>query len=137
MTSTWNLSDADIDRAMTVIRPDSDTADRRGAFAEAAWSFLTEPGDRVAGALIRRFGAEDALSRILSRPAASQLTGDNLSAVDVAEALARWEPRMDASALFRSLTTATSLGARVIRTRDTNWPNGLDDLGDHGPRMLW
>jgi DNA processing protein len=137
MTSTWNLSDTDIDRAMAVIRPDTDTTDRRGAFAETAWSFLTEPGDRVAGALIRRFGAEEALSRILSRPAASQLTGDGLSSTDVAEALARWEPRMDAAALFRSLTTATSLGARVIRTSDSSWPNGLNDLGDHGPRVLW
>lgn len=137
MTSTWNLSDTEIDRAMAVIRTDTDTVDRKGAFAETAWSFLTEPGDRVAGALIRRFGAEDALSRILSRPAASHLTSEDLTSTDVAEALARWEPRMDASALFRSLTTATSLGARVIRTGDSAWPNGLDDLGDHGPRVLW
>jgi DNA processing protein len=44
---------------------------------------------------------------------------------------------MDAAALFRSLSTATSLGARVIRTVDEHWPDGLSDLGDHGPRVLW
>lgn len=137
MTTTWNLSDTDIDRAMTTLRPETDTSDRRGAFAEAAWAFLTEPGDRIAGALIRTWGAADALSRVLARPAAATLANDEVSASDVAEALARWEPRMDAAALFRSLATATSLGARVIRTVDDQWPDGLQDLGDHGPRVLW
>ena len=137
MTTTWNLSDTDIDRAMTTLRPDTDTADRRGAFAEAAWAFLTEPGDRVAGAFIRTWGAADALSRVLARPAGSSLVTDGVSAADATEALARWEPRMDAAALFRSLSTATSLGARVIRTVDEHWPDGLEDLGDHGPRVLW
>lgn len=137
MTSTWNLSDTDIDRAMSTLRPETDSADRRAAFAEAAWAFLTEPGDRIAGALIRHWGASDALSRVLARPAASSLSGDDVSAADVAEALARWEPRMDAAALFRSLSTARSLGARVVRNVDEHWPDGLDDLGDHGPRVLW
>jgi len=137
MTTTWNLSDTDIDRAMVPLRPDGDETDRRDAFAEVAWGFLTEPGDRVAGSLIRRWGATDSLARILARPAASTLAGDDLSGADVAEALARWEPRMDAPALFRSLSTAVSVGAKVVRPTDSVWPAGLVDLGDHGPRVLW
>ncbi len=137
MSSTWNLSDTDVDRAMSTLRPETDTADRRAAFAEAAWAFLTEPGDRIAGALIRTWGAAESLSRILARPAASTMANDEVTAGDAAEALARWEPRMDAAALFRSLSTATSLGARVVRNVDEHWPDGLDDLGDHGPRVLW
>jgi DNA processing protein len=137
MTTTWNLSDTDIDRAMAPLRPDGDESDRRDAFAEVAWGFLTEPGDRVAGSLIRRWGATDSLARILARPAASTLAGDDLSGTDVAEALARWEPRMDAPALFRSLSTAVSVGAKVVRPTDSVWPTGLSDLGDHGPRVLW
>ncbi|MEY4898893.1 MAG: DNA-protecting protein DprA [Actinomycetota bacterium] len=137
MTTTWNLSDTDIDRAMVPLRPDGDEADRRDAFADVAWGFLTEPGDRVAGALIRRWGATDSLARILTRPAASTLAGDDLSGTDVAEALARWEPRMDAPALFRSLSTAVSVGAKVVRPTDSVWPAGLVDLGDHGPRVVW
>ena len=137
MTSTWNLSDTDIDRAMTTLRPGTDTVDRRGAFAEAAWAFLTEPGDRIAGAFIRTWGAAESLSRILARPAASTMANDEVTAVDAAEALARWELRMDAGALVRSLSRPTSLGARVIRTVDEHWPDGLSDLGDHGPRVLW
>jgi DNA processing protein len=137
MTTTWNLSDTDIDRAMVPVRPDGDMDDRRDAFAEVAWGFLTEPGDRIAGALIRRWGAADSLSHILSRPAASNLANDDVSAAEVAEALARWEPRMDAPSLFRSLSTAVSVGAKVVRSSDAVWPTGLTDLGDHGPRVLW
>jgi DNA processing protein len=137
MTTTWNLSDTDIERAMVPLRPDDYVTDRRDAFAEVAWGFLTEPGDRVAGALIRRWGAADSLSHILSRPAASNLVDDDVSATDVAEALARWEPRMDAPSLFRSLSTAVSVGAKVVRSTDAVWPTGLTDLGNHGPRVLW
>ena len=137
MTTTWKLSDHDIDRAMVSLRPDCDAADRRTAFAEVAWGFLTEPGDRIAGALIRRMGAADSLARILARPTASSLAGDELSGTEVAEALARWEPRMDAPALFRSLSTAVSVGATVVRSTDAVWPAGVTDLGDHGPRVLW
>jgi DNA processing protein len=137
MTMTWNLSNADIDRAIVPLRPNNDVTDRRDAFAEVAWGFLTEPGDRIAGALIRRWGASDSLSHILSRPAALNLADDDVSAADVAEALARWEPRMDAPALFRSLSTAVSVGAKVVRSADAAWPTGLTDLGDHGPRVLW
>ena len=137
MTTTWNLSDTDIDRAMVPVRPDGDESDRRDAFAEVAWGFLTEPGDRIAGALIRRWGAADSLARILSRPASSTLADDDVSAAEVAEALARWEPRMDAPALFRSLSTAVSVGSTVVRPTDSVWPSGLVDLADHGPRVLW
>ena len=44
---------------------------------------------------------------------------------------------MDAPALFRSLSTAVSVGATVVRSTDEVWPAGLADLGDHGPRVLW
>jgi len=137
MTNPWNLSDTEIDRAITPLRPDGDAARRREAFAEVAWCFLTEPGDRIAGELIRRFGASEALARVLERPPSSALASDEVSVADFAEAQARWEPRLDSAALFRSLSTAVSVGARVVRTEDDEWPDGLTDLGDHGPRVMW
>jgi len=137
MTLRWNVPIADIDDAIAPLRPDTDAEDRLDSFAHAAWSFLVEPGDRVAGALIRRFGASEALERIVARPAASTLADDELGAADIAEALARWEPRMETPALFRSLTSAATLGIRLVRAGDGSWPTGLDDLGDHGPRVLW
>lgn len=137
MTTLWNVPLADIDRAMAPLRPDSTSEDLRDSFAHAAWSFLVEPGDRVAGSLIRRFGASDALARIVARPAASTLASDELSATDIAEALARWEPRLGTPALFRSLTSGATLGVRLVRDGDARWPDGLVDLGDNGPRVLW
>lgn len=133
----WNVPVADIDRAIAPLRPESTSDDRLHAFADAAWSFLVEPGDRVAGALIRRFGSSEALSRIVGRPAASTLADDELAAADIAEALARWEPRLETPALFRSLTSAATLGIRLVRDGDEQWPDGLVDLGDNGPRVLW
>jgi len=137
MTNPWNLSDTEIDWAITPLRPDGDAARRREAFADVAWGFLTEPGDRIAGELIRRFGASEALARVLARPPSSALASDEVSTADFAEAQARWEPRLDSAALFRSLSTAVSVGARVVRTEDDEWPDGLTDLGDHGPRVMW
>lgn len=133
----WNVPVADIDAAMSPLRPDTTAENRLNAFADAAWSFLVEPGDRVAGALIRRLGSSEALSRIVGRPAASTLADDELSAADIAEALARWEPRLETPALFRSLTSAATLGIRLVRDGDEVWPDGLVDLGDNGPRVLW
>ncbi len=133
----WNVPVKDIDAAIAPLRPDADSDDRLESFAVAAWSFLVEPGDRVAGALVRRFGAGEALSRVVARPAASSLADDELSAADVAEALARWEPRLETPALFRSLTSAATLGIRLVRDSDEFWPDGLIDLGDNGPRVLW
>ena len=137
MTTLWNLPIPDIDKAMAPLRPDATAQDLRDAFADAAWSFLVEPGDRVAGALIREFGSSEALARVVARPAASTLVNDELSATDIAEALARWEPRLETPALFRSLTTAATLGIQLVRDVDPQWPGGLADLGDNGPRVLW
>jgi DNA processing protein len=137
MTMMWNVPVADIDRAIAPLRPESTAEDRLAAFADAAWSFLVEPGDRVAGALVRRFGSSEALARIVARPTASTLADDDLSPADVAEALARWEPRLETPALFRALTSAATLGITLVRDSDNAWPDGLVDLGDNGPRVLW
>lgn len=137
MTTTWNLSDAEIDAAIAPLRPDDDSSNRKESFAAAAWSFIVEPGDRIAGAIVNRMGVQAALAAVCSSPAPSSLADDAVSAADIAEALARWEPRLSSPALFRSLTSAASFGARIVRRGDTEWPHGVDDLGDHGPHVLW
>ncbi len=48
MTLRWNVPISDIDAAIAPLRPDADAEDRLDTFAHAAWSFLVEPGDRVA-----------------------------------------------------------------------------------------
>ena len=137
MTMLWNVPVTDINKAIAPLRPDASAQDLRESFADAAWSFLVEPGDRIAGALIRELGSAEALSRVIARPAPSTLATEELSATDIAEALARWEPRLETPALFRSLSSAATLGIRLLRNADPEWPDGVDDLGDNGPRVLW
>lgn len=137
MTTLWNVPVAEIESAIAPLRPDSPAEDRHRSFADAAWSFLVEPGDRIAGSLIRRLGSVDALALVVSRSGASALVSDDVSAADAAEALARWEPRLATPALFRALTSAATLGITLIRPGDDSWPDGLADLGDNGPRVLW
>ena len=137
MTTLWNLPTDQLDAAIAPLRPEESAEDRLTSFATAAWSFIVEPGDRIAGALIQQFGAREALTRVLGKPPASTLATDEVSVADITEALARWEPRLESAALFRSLTSAASLGVRLVREGDVQWPEGLADLGDHGPRVLW
>jgi DNA processing protein len=137
MTTTWNLSDADIDAAISPLRPDTDETDRKDTFAAAAWSFIVEPGDRVAGALVGRMGPRAALAAVCTSPAPSTLADETVSEADIAEAFARWEPRLASPALFRALTSAATFGTRIVRRGDAEWPSGVDDLGDHGPHVLW
>ena len=137
MTTSWNLSDADIDAAIAPLRPDEDSSDRRQSFAAAAWSFIVEPGDRIAGALVNRMGVQASLAAVCSSPAPSSLADETVTAADIAEALSRWEPRLNSPAFLRSLTSAATFDARVVRRGDSEWPAGVDDLGDHGPHVLW
>lgn len=137
MTQHWSISTDAIEAAISPLRPELGTDDRLDSFAAAAWSFIAEPGDRIAGAIVARLGPRAALDAVLSKPSASTLADDRVSATEVAEALARWEPRFESPALFRSLTSAASFGTRIVRRGDPEWPTGLDDLGEHGPHVLW
>lgn len=134
MTSLWNLDSAAVESAIRPIRPDGDV---REGFARAAWSFLVEPGDRIAGALVRQWGAVDALDHVIRQSSARALESDEVSQSEANDALARWSPRLDSTALFRALHSAASIHARLAVPGDDHWPSGLDDLADHGPHALW
>lgn len=111
-------------RALTGIRDDG--ADVSDAYARAIWSVLVEPGDGVAGALIQRHGAGEAL-RIALRS-----SGETLS-----EARARWLPRLQPVTISAALQAARRAGAVLVVPGDDDWPCRLADLGDHAPIALW
>ena len=106
-------------------------------FARAAWSVITEPGDGDAGALIARFGAAEALRRVLREAgidapgAASGESTDVVSVVDAREgdaghpgdgladsdrrtAFQRWKPRLRAGDVERALSLAARAGVRML-----------------------
>ncbi|WP_247632301.1 DNA-processing protein DprA [Microbacterium galbinum] len=109
------------------------------AIARAAWSVLAEPGDGVAGSLIRELGAAGALELALDAPslADGRVDGSARAHRALAEGRARWRPRAQTRALVDALHGASQVGARLVLPGDPDWPDSLDDLGEHAPPALW
>ena len=138
MTTRWNLPTDTITKAIEPLRPGCD--DHIAAFASAAWSFLVEPGDRVAGALVGALGETAALDLVVARRAPidiARASGWAITESEAREATDRWKSRMDTAAIFRSLTAAASHSVQLVVPTDAEWPDGVADLGPHGPRALW
>jgi DNA processing protein len=102
-------------------------------YATVVWCHLTEPGDSAAGALVARWGPAAALERVMGGvPPAPEM-----SAASYAAARSRWVPRLSAIAVADSLRVAGARGIRLITRADPEWPEQLEDLGDHAPLCLW
>jgi len=106
-------------------------------FAHALWSGLAEPGDRVAGALVRELGASEALASVVERRPAARLASLDATVDDVQQGLDRWTPRLQPAAMLQWLRQAARYGARLHIPGDELWPEGFDGLGESGPLALW
>jgi DNA processing protein len=103
--------------------------------ARVFWSGIAEPGDALAGALLARVPAEAAL-RLATRPAEIQrITGQAPRAA--ADAAARWRPRLREDLLTDALERAERSRVSILVPTDHEWPDAVDDLGDHAPVALW
>lgn len=122
------LADTDMCAAARLARPDDDPAQ---TLARVGWGVVAEPGDGVAGALISQLGDTEALRVGLDD---SQFA---LSDRVIGEAQRRWQPRAQLRAVKDALRGATEVGARLVLPGDDDWPESLDDLGDHAPLLLW
>lgn len=131
-----------------VLVPESDVEMMRAAFARAAWTTLTEPGDRVAGRLIQSCGAERALQFLIDRFSAREIIkecelldefqeGQESVEEDLAEGLQRWIPRLNSSDALNAVHHAAQLGAFLLTPELPGWPTGVNDLGFHMPVALW
>lgn len=113
-------------------------------FARATWTGISEPGDRVAGALVAGLGAAGALTAVVEHWDVSRVAAA-LAAVDaeppesdeLTNAMERWAPRLKSSAAVVALKQAARYSVRLIVPGDECWPAGLNDLGDHAPIALW
>lgn len=121
-----------------------DTAEVTDRFARSSWSGIAEPGDRVAGLLVARLGASIALRAVVERwpsgrvMAALTETGEESpSDEELANAQARWQPRVVSASALLALKQAQRFGVRLIVPEDSLWPSGMADLGFHSPIALW
>jgi DNA processing protein len=139
----FGLDDREIATLTRALRGrELDAAGAEETIARAAWSGLTEPGDRVAGALVGAIGAPLALTSLSEAWSSRRIlasVGDDtaLTTEEIEKALARWRPRLGGQATVTAMRQGVRLGARLIVRGDPLWPSGLDDLGDHAPIALW
>lgn len=110
------------------IRRDFSETDFESARALITWNALVEPGDRVAGQLIRNLGPVGALKAFISKAAADQETKD---------AFDRWEPRYSKSLADEKIAEARRFDLKLLLPSDSRWPSALNDLGNHAPLLLW
>ncbi len=110
------------------IRRDFDATDFEIAKALITWNALIEPGDRVAGELIRTLGPIDALEAFISRRDLGE---------EARDAFARWAPRYSDSLADEKIAQAKKNDLKLLLPSDSLWPALLNDLGHHSPLVLW
>lgn len=114
-------------------------------------AMITEPGDRMAGALARCVGklalVELLIDGLETRSVVEflqqrgQLDSCHQSFGDLEGTLAdsrqRWLPRLSKSRLEHLFSQSHALKLQLLTPEDANWPAGLDDLQDSAPAMLF
>lgn len=121
-----------------LVRGDLDEERARRVYAAYAWSWITEPGDGVAGRLVAQLGHEAALHEVAGggRGAAAR-DAASISGKEWNEARARWLPRVDRDGMQVALGIARRAGLILLTAEGPDWPDGLADLGPHAPMVLW
>jgi DNA processing protein len=144
MTTTFETNASELLPLIAHLAGDLPPDELESRFARATWSGIVEPGDGVAGALIRTLGPRAALALVVDgRPAGEILAAlldrgeQDLRLEHIEQALARWKPRMKPAAALTAVRQAVRQAVRLCCPGDEHWPAGLDDLGDHAPIALW
>jgi DNA processing protein len=144
----FGLAEAEVATLVRAVAGDAgDALDReaiRERFARATWTGIAEPGDRMAGLVVRALGAAKALDAVVARWPASQWSSavlqpgvDDVAESEFQQAIDRWQPRLKSAVALLALRQAVRYGARLLVPGANGWPEGVDDLGLHAPIALW
>jgi DNA processing protein len=131
--------------------PEVDGDELSEQFALVAWSVICEPGDALAGLLVRWLGATKALECLIENTSAGamqQLLLDSgcefneLShwgnfANTYSESRQRWMPRLQLAKVKKAIEQIGVVGGSVITRRHEHWPVQLCDLAMSEPFALW
>lgn len=135
----------------TVLGPENAGQDPFQVAARVAWSTITEPGDAVAAELVAALGPEQAFEAVLhaTTPGDGRLlcicVENGVAGAEdpdvfrqvLADAVARWSPRLGRTAVGDVIAAARAVGARLLVPGGAGWPERVDDLGPHAPLVLW
>jgi DNA processing protein len=119
--------------------------------AATAISVVTEPGDRMAGALASALGRAGLLELLINgfephrvleavRQAGAaehlaEIFGD-LPAT-ITDSMQRWLPRFSKQSVATVLKSSKQLGLSLLLKGDKYWPTGLDDLQEGAPAIIF
>jgi DNA processing protein len=146
------LGDQELAKLTSTFQPGGYTKDRALALVAAGTiSMVTEPGDRMAGALARCLGRQEIVELMIqgmetaSVTAALKAVGEleslKQSFGDIQSTLAdsrqRWLPRLSKSRLEHLFTHSAALKLNLLTPEQDHWPRGLDDLQDSAPNILF
>jgi DNA processing protein len=119
--------------------------------AAASISIVTEPGDRMAGALAKALGRLGLLQLLIDgfEPARVLDSVRQVGATDylvetlgdlpatISDSRQRWLPRLSKQAVLNVFQRAKQLELSLLLEGDDNWPTGLDDLNEGAPAILF
>ena len=152
MSKPQILNDQELDYLTRPFQKSEYSKDRALELAGAGCiSMITEPGDRMAGALTRSLGklalvellidGLETRSVVQALQQQSQLDLCRQSFGDLEGTLAdsrqRWLPRLSKSRLEHLFTQSAALKLQLLTPEDEIWPVGLDDLQDSTPALLF
>jgi DNA processing protein len=117
----------------------------------ATISLVTEPGDRMAGALAKALGRQALLQLLIDgfdphrvleeiyKVNAFDYLADIFGDVPrtISDSRQRWIPRFSKQAVLTILQRSKQLDLSLLLAGDDFWPSGLDDLGEGAPALIF
>ena len=152
MAKSQILSDQELDFLTRPFQNTEYSKDRALELAAAGCiAMITEPGDRMAGALARCLGklalvehlidgletksVVEALNQLGQLDSCRQSFGDLEGTLS--DSRQRWLPRFSKSRLAHLFAQSAALKLQLLTPEDAIWPVGLDDLHDSAPALLF
>jgi DNA processing protein len=146
------LGDQELASLTSYFQPGGYSKDRALALVAAgSIAMVTEPGDRMAGALARILGRLELVELMIdgletkSVVSALKMAGELESCRQIfgdlentlADSRQRWLPRLSKSRLEHLFTQSAALKLKLLTPEQDHWPIGLDDLQDSAPAMVF
>jgi len=152
MSKSQILDDQELASLTSFFQPEGYSRHRALALVAAgSIAMVTEPGDRMAGALARALGRIELVELLIE----GLHTASVVSALKTADALEtcrqsfgdlestlmdsrqRWLPRLSKSRLEHLFAQSAALKLKLVTPEQAHWPSGLNDLQDSAPAMLF